>query len=199
MGNFRINGFVTSVYNGAPSSAILDNYFPGPLSSGHNLDDHDDDGHVDSSFDKEPIELDDVKYFQVKDELQAEFEHKTNINSIIGALNLFPADARCVFWRLRCDFSRRCLGLSRESSSSRNLPQQVKPKKASVRRTHHETLQRIEPSYDLFNHYQQHWFSVGLEVSRSIHEQCFFFSSKRTFGLTFNETSLRRREKDTKS
>ncbi|XP_018572151.1 INO80 complex subunit D isoform X2 [Anoplophora glabripennis] len=44
-------------------------------------------------------------------------------------------------------------------------PTIVKPryKRGNIRETHHEVLQRIDSETDVYNHYQQHWFSASLE------------------------------------
>lgn len=79
-------------------------------------------------------------HYSVKNEPQEqEFENKTNLHSIIG--------------------------LGNEDFNSHKLNSSVKPRvrRNSLRSTHHESLQRIDPSYEHFNHYQQHWFSAGLE------------------------------------
>lgn len=60
----------------------------------------------------------------------------------------------------------RVLGISDNKTRIKKIAL-VKPqlKKSNVRGTHHETLQRIADVQDICNHYQQHWFSAGLEVS----------------------------------
>lgn len=71
---------------------------------------------------------------------EQEFENKTNIHSIIG------------------------LGNDELNASKAYSTAKPRIRKGSLRATHHETLQRIDPSFEHFNHYQQHWFSAGLEV-----------------------------------
>lgn len=52
--------------------------------------------------------------------------------------------------------------------SSKVEVHKLKPRvrRSNLRGTYHETLQRIDPSSEHHNHYQQHWFSGGLEVGR---------------------------------
>lgn len=58
------------------------------------------------------------------------------------------------------------LGLDNDKSRLQKIAL-VKPhvRKNSLRATHHEVRQRIATDFDACNHYQQHWFSAGLEVS----------------------------------
>lgn len=60
------------------------------------------------------------------------------------------------------------LGLSELGAKidARKDPTIVKPryKRGNIRETHHEVLQRIDSETDVYNHYQQHWFSASLEV-----------------------------------
>lgn len=53
------------------------------------------------------------------------------------------------------------LGLSNKVEVHKLKP---RVRRSNLRGTYHETLQRIDPSSEHHNHYQQHWFSGGLEV-----------------------------------
>ncbi|KAK9710976.1 putative DNA-binding domain [Popillia japonica] len=136
-GNHRINGFVTTL-SGCGKNATLNSYCTTNSLEPHDILSESETSNLNSAFDTESLGLEDNKYFQIKDEPQDDFEHKDSICSIIG--------------------------LGHESSSNKHLIlAKQRFKRSSLRSTHHETLQRIDSSSDLFNHYQRHWFSTGLE------------------------------------
>lgn len=68
--------------------------------------------------------------------------------------------------------ANQILGLSELNAKidAQKDPTIVKPrfKRGNIRETYHEVLQRIDSETDVYNHYQQHWFSASLEVSAKI-------------------------------
>lgn len=64
------------------------------------------------------------------------------------------------------------LGLSELNAKTdvQKDPTVIKPrfKRGNIRETYHEVLQRIDSETDVYNHYQQHWFSASLEVTNNV-------------------------------